>query len=382
MASIMKYGDGYAIRMNVPDGSGKRSQKFISGFPDRIAAKAAVSQLEAEVTSGTYKAPCELSVADFAAIWLSDHVSQLTPKTQEHYEHTVSYITKHLGKIMLEDLRANQIERMYRDLRATKRLHENTIQHIHKTLRSMINTAIRWDYIESSPIPKVLAPKKKKPQLDYWEVSDIQRGLTAMANTTILYHVKLSLFTGLRLGEVCGLREEDINFSHGYFTVNRTMQAIGGEVIVKDPKTEKSRRRIPMNADVTALFRSRLQDIRENRMRYRDKYDEAWLGYLSVFETGEIQTDQYVGRKWRKLMKSLNEDPNTGRQYEPFDPLYLKPIRFHDLRHSCASWLLFIGADLKEIQEILGHSSFSVTADLYAHLCDKVIRKTMDKMVL
>ncbi len=382
MASILKYGTGYAIRMWIPDESGKKKQKFISGFPDKPSAKAAVIQLEAEISTGDYKPPCGLTVADLVALWDEDHVSQLAPKTRGHYKHTTSYIIKHLGAIILPELRANHIERMYRDLRASKKLHENTIHHIHKTLRSMLNTAIRWDYIDISPMAKVMGPKKKKPQLEFWEVADIQRGLMAIAGTTIFYHVKVSLYTGLRLGEVCGLREEDINFAQGYFVVNRTMQAIGGEVIIKDPKTDKSRRRIPMNAYVSALFQSRIQEIRENRMRFRDKYDESWLGYLSVFETGQIQSDQYVGRKWRKLMKVLNEDPNTGITYERSDPRYLKPIRFHDLRHSCASWLLYIGADLKEVQEILGHSSYAMTADTYAHLCDNVIRSSMDKMVL
>lgn len=382
MSSVTKYKDGYAVRFDIPALDGKRKQKFISGFQDQRSAKAALAQLEAEVYSGNHREPCHLTVAAFVQVWMDDHVSQLAPKTKEHYTHTTGYIREYLGRVPLEELKANQIERMYRDLRSVRKLHDNTIQHIHKTLRSMINTAIRWDYIEVSPITKVLAPKRKKPQLNFWEVPDIQRGLNAVANTTIHYHVKVSLFTGIRLGEVCGLREEDINFREGYFTINRTLQIINREVIVKDPKTEKSRRRIPMNDEVATLFRSRIQQNKENRMRYRDKYEETWLGYLSVFETGQIQTDQYVGRKWRKTMKSINENPDTGQEYDHSDPRYLRPIRFHDLRHSCASWLLYIGADLKEIQEILGHSSFSVTADLYAHLCDTVIRRSMNRMVL
>lgn len=382
MASVIKYKDGYAVRLDIPSEAGTRKQKFISGFFSPKEAKAAMIQLQAEVQSESYKTPCELTVAAFADIWLSDHASQLAPKTRDYYKYMTRYVVKHLGRIRIEDLKANQIERMYRNIRSEKELNPNTIHHVHKTLRSMLNTAVRWDYIDSSPIPKVTAPKKKKPQLEFWDVDEIQKGLAALEGTTIHYHATVSLYTGLRLGEVCGLREEDINFDKNYFTVCRTLQSINGEVITKAPKTEKSNRRIPMNSEVASLLHRRLQQIRENRMRYRDKYDETWLGYLSVYDTGEIQSDQTVGRKWRKLMGNINIDPLTEKPMTKTDPRYIKPIRFHDLRHSCASWLLYIGADLKEIQEILGHSAFSVTADIYAHLCEKVIKTSMDKMIL
>lgn len=382
MASVIKYRDGYAIRLDIPTDGGKRRQKFISGFSSPKEAKAAMIQLQAEVQSERYKVPSSLTVADFTDIWIKDHVSQLAPKTQDYYRHITAYFVKHLGKTRIQDLKANQIERMYRAIRTETALSPNTIHHVHKALRSMLNTAVRWDYLDTSPIPKVTAPKKNKPQLEFWDVDEIQKGLTALEGTVVHYHAKLSLYTGLRLGEVCGLREDDIDFAKGFFVVKRTLQSMNGQIIVKPPKTDKSIRRIPMNAEVAALLRGRLQSIRENRMRYRDKYDETWLGYLSVYETGEIQSDQTIGRKWRKLMGALNIDPLTGKSLEKTDKRYIKPIRFHDLRHSCASWLLYIGADLKEIQEILGHSAFAVTADIYAHLCDKVIKSSMDKMIL
>jgi len=382
MSTIIKYKSGYAIRLDIPSDDGTRKQKFISGFLSTKDAKAALIQLESEIQTGKYRPPCELRISDFIEIWLRDHVRELAPKTREHYHYLTSLISASIGSVPMSDLRANQIERMYRDLRAKDTLHENTIQHIHKTLRSMLNTAVRWDYIETSPIPKVKAPKRIKPTMNFWTVDEIRKGIAALNGSSILYHVQVSLYTGLRLGEVCGLKEEDINFEKNYFTVSRTLQSVDGSVNIKAPKTEKSRRKIPMSPDIAVIFKSRIRAIKEQRMLYRDKYDESWLGYLSVHETGEIQTDQYVGRKWRKIMAKLNYDAETKQDRTPDDPLYLKPIRFHDLRHSCASWLLFLGFDLKEIQEILGHSSYTITADMYLHLHEEVLNKKMVRMIL
>lgn len=380
--TISKRGKTWSVRFYMDTADGSRKQKRIGGFTTKPEAEDALNELIIQEKSGQYKPPSDLTIAEFTKTWLNDHVSQLAPKTQEHYEHTSSYIVKHLGRIPLEDLKANQIDRMYRELRSDSPLGENSIRHVHKTLRAMLNTAIRWDYIENSPIKKTAPPKRVKPDLKYWEVHEIREGFERLAESKILFHAQVSIYSGLRLGECCGLKEEDINFRNGYFTVNRIVQSIGGKVNIKDPKTEKSKRRIPLSPELADIFKKRLQQIRENRMLFRDIYDNTWLGYLSVYETGELMTDQYVGRRWRKEMAALNLDPDTLEPMETDDSRYLKPIRFHDLRHSCASWLIFNGVELKAVQDILGHGDFATTADIYAHLCENQLRSAMNTLTL
>lgn len=380
--SISKRGSTWSVRVEIPMPDGTRKQKRVGGFTSRPDAEDAMNALLKQVRTGTITPPSEITINEFSTVWLQDHVSQLAPKTQEHYNHTSRYIVAHLGKIRMAELKANQIDRMYRELRSDSPLGENSIRHVHKTLRSMLNTAIRWDYLEISPMKKTAPPKRVKPDLKYWEVDEIRAGFERLADSKILFHAQVSIYSGLRLGECCGLKEEDINFKSGYFTVNRIVQSIGGKVNIKAPKTEKSKRRIPLSPELAEIFKARLKQIRENRMLFRDIYDSTWLGYLSVYETGELMSDQYVGRRWRKEMAAINIDPDTQQALETDDTRYLKPIRFHDLRHSCASWLIFNGVELKAVQDILGHGDFATTADIYAHLCENQLRSAMNTLTL
>lgn len=378
--TISKRGSKWSVRffMEMPDGS--RKQKRLSGFSSQQEAEDALNKALVEERAGTYIPPSKTRVEEFVNIWLSDHVSQLAPKTQEHYKHTTNYIVKYLGRIGLSDLRANHIDKMYRDLKSNSPLSDNSIRHIHKTLRSMLNTAIRWEYLATSPIKKTSPPKKAKTVTQFWDVDDIRKAFDRLSSSPVYYHMQVSVYSGLRLGEVCGIREEDINFKHGYFTVSRVVQRIDKTNNVRPPKSQASIRRIPMCPELVGIFKNRIKSILENRMRYRGIYDDTWAGYLSVYETGELMSDQTVGRRWRKEMKRLNSNPDTMKAFEPTDPRYLKPIRFHDLRHSCASWLILNGVDMKTVQVILGHSDYATTADIYAHLCDTQIRDAMNTL--
>lgn len=380
---VIKQKNGYAFRIDVPSTTGKRTQKYMSGFSSEKEAYAAMIELQHLIHSGNFQTPSTITVTSFIEIWLEDHVTSLTPKTYRFYNNLYkNYIQNYFNDVKLADLRANHINRFYKHLSDTTTLSSNSIHHIHKTLRTSFNYAVKWDYIDQNPINKVTAPKHVKPQLKYWDHEQISNAIDRLNGNPISWHMKIALLLGLRQGEICALNESDFNFKRHVLTISNTLQYMDKGVVIKAPKTEKSARTIPLSSEVEHLVLERIKEIKENRMLYGPKYNSEWIGYLSVFENGNLITDLYVSKKWSKIMKTINIDPITGTEYNPSNPCYLPPIRFHDLRHSCASWLLFNGVNLKAIQEILGHSSFSVTSDIYAHLNQSELKAGLSTLSL
>ena len=198
-----------------------------------------------------------------------------------------------------------------------------------------------------------------------WSPNEIKQALEKFKDSSIEYHVYLACYLGLREGEICALTFNDLDKENKTLNINKTLQIIDGKIIIGDTKTKKSKRLIPLQDNVFKFLITQQKQIKQNQLYFGENFDKSYLNFFSVFEDGKIKTDNYVCKKFNKEVKRLG----------------LKKITFHDLRHSCASWLLSEGVDLKIIQEILGHSNFSITADTYAHVDVDQKRKALNKLI-
>jgi len=182
------------------------------------------------------------------------------------------------------------------------------------------------------------------------------------------------------------LREVDIDYTNKTLFVQQAIQrvknaeeykdmsgviAVNGNVVTKDVKNDSSNRVIPLTDEMVSVFRKRSLWIKECKVRYGSKYDHDWDGYFSVNEFGRIMDDKYVCDSFRSYRERVLE------KHKDIDR-----VTFHDLRHSCASWLLFKGVPMKVIQEILGHSSMTVTSDVYTHVSVDKKREALEKLHL
>jgi integrase len=200
---------------------------------------------------------------------------------------------------------------------------------------------------------KVVCPNYIKKQPSFWDLKEAKEGIKFFNTTAIGFHVAVALNLGLRLGEVCGLKECDIDYNKKVLNIARAVQRNRKvKTIVKIPKTETSIRTLPLPDDMIKLFKARSKWIKLNMLQFGAAYSHEWDGFFSVDELGVILHDQSVGSRYRRLIKKSD----------------LRKITFHDLRHSCASLLLDSGVDMKTIQEILGHADFSTTANIYSHV--------------
>lgn len=264
---------------------------------------------------------------------------------------------------MLQNLKANNINAFYRKLKENG-LSDDVIFKCHKALRACLNIAYKWDYIDKKIIDKVTSPKEPKTKVQFWEPDMIKDALEILKDSRVYFHIYVALHLGLRLDEVCALTSSDINFNKKVVNVSKTLQYVKGKVIVKSPKTETSKRTIPLTDNMLKFFKKELSRIKENQIFMGSDYNKEYLNYFSIFDDGNIKTDSYVTKRFNKDIKKTD----------------LPLIRFHDLRHSCASWLLYNDVDLKVIQEILGHTSFSTTADLYSHIVQDKKKEALENL--
>jgi integrase len=366
MGSVFKLETSWGIRYEEP-GSGRsaRKRKQLSGFPTRALAKKALTEIENKINSNAYSTKDNITLSSFFEIWLEDHVkSNLAPKTYLYYSGLFeNHIKGYFKLVSLKELKANNINAFYKYLK-DKGLSNDISFKCHKTLRACLNMAYKWDYISTQVMHKVTSPKEPETTVQFWEPDTIKYALDVLKGSSVYFHIFVALHLGLRLGEVCALTYTDIDFDKKVLNISKTLQYLNGEVLIKSPKTKTSKRCIPLTENMIQFFRNEMIRQKENQISLGSKYNKEYLSYFSVFDDGTIKNDSYVTKRFKKDIKETD----------------LPLIKFHDMRHSCASWLLYNGVDLKIIQEILGHASFSTTADLYSHIVQEKKKEALENL--
>lgn len=376
MGSVVKEKNGlWSIRYDGPKINGKRNQKQEGGYRTKWEANKALALRESEVLRGAAPACKDILLNSFIDVWLEKLEKQKrAPKTILFYKsiaetHIKQYFT---GKI-LSQLRGHEIEDYYIYLSENTDLDITSIHHNHKTLRACLNKAVKWGYLTVSPMTNVEAPPQKKAQVEYWEPKQIETGLKIFKGTMLEWYVQTALMTGLRLGEICALNEKWIYFKSSKFEIKETSQRLPIEgIIYKETKTEDSTASMPLTEDMKKIFKARILEIKNERIRNADIYDQSHLGYLAVWPDGHVMDPDYISNKFTVMLKEYN---NKSKKEDK-----IPQITFHGLRHSCATWLLYNGVDMKTLQEILRHSNYKTTADTYSHILMDKKREALEKI--
>ncbi len=381
MGSIIQKPDKtYAIRFEIPDSLGKRKRKYISGFKTKKEAEKALILAENDVMSFNTH---EYTFKQVSDIWLEDHVSVfLSPKTHVFYENILStHILPYIGKMKFNAIETRDINALYKKLKNAGKSND-IIKKVHATLRAIFYKAYSWNMSNEKIMDKIKLEKPKAPVHTFWDANDIKQALDLFENFSLIFHIKVALNLGLREGEICGLMYDDIDFIKKELHVTRTVQYdknaekfanhkgvhyIKDNIIVKDPKSDSAKRTIPLTDEMLSLFKKRMTEISKNKIFLGEKYNNEWIGFFSVNEDGTlINTNQVC----RRFADRINRTPG------------IKKVTFHELRHSCASWLLDNDVDMRIIQEILGHSDMSVTSKIYSHLTENKKREAMSRLKL
>lgn len=233
----------------------------------------------------------------------------------------------------------------------------NTVLHYHANIRSALQYAFITERIASNPADKVLRPKKDPFTDSSYSASEVNLLLETVRGTKIELPIILAAFYGMRRSEALGVKWSAIDMVNRTITVKHTVTAgaLNGKLltIVRDRTKNKACRRTLPLVDAFYELLVRLKQQQEiNRQVCGTSYCTEYLQYLNLDEMGYRIKPNYISQHFALVLKKNG----------------LRHIRFHDLRHSCATLLLANGVSMKEVQEWLGHSDYATTANIYAHL--------------
>lgn len=350
----------YYIILNLTDSAGKRKPKWIStGLTIKGNKKRAEQMLMEERRKyANAKTGDDVLFADFMEQWLEIVKSTVSIPTYSSYVNAVKSIIApyfRKKKILLRDLQAHDIQMFYQE--QLQRVKASSVIHYHANIHKALKYAVKNDMIPSNPADKVERPKQDKFYGNFYDRDELNKLFEAVAGTKLELPVLLGAFYGLRRSEIVGLKWSAIDFEQNTITINHTVTScnLDGKcvIVAKDTtKTKSSRRTLPL----VPYFHEKLLAVKAQQERNQKlcgrSYNREFLEYICVDDIGDRFKPNYITSQFPKLLE------RNG----------FRKIRFHDLRHSCASLLLASGVPMKHIQEWLGHSDFSTTANIYAHL--------------
>ncbi len=298
------------------------------------------------------------TVAQFLRSWLEAVRPSLRSNTWVRYEQYVRlHVLPTLGKISLTKLTPQHLQRLYAE-RLDSGLSPTSVHHLHAVLHKALDQAVRWNLVARNVADLVDPPRDRHFEIATLSPAQARLLLDAAAGDRLDALYVLALTTGMRQGEILGLRWRHVDLDGASLQVRGSLQRLEGKLTVAATKTEHSQRRVSITASaVVALRRHRVRQAEE-----RLQLGAAWQGDDLVF-TNEIGAPIGASRLLRASFHPLLR--RAG----------LPTMRFHDLRHSAATLLLGQGTHPKIVAELLGHSKIGTTMDLYSHVTPTMQRE-------
>ncbi|MZP28650.1 tyrosine-type recombinase/integrase [Heliobacterium undosum] len=329
---------------------------------------------KAAILTGNFVEPNKMAVKDWLSYWLAECIQpNVKPTTYAQYETMARvHIVPTLGSLALQKVQTSDIQRMYNVKQQCGGadgggLAPKTIRHIHNVIHCAFRQAVEEGKLLKNPSDAVKLPKKEKPDIRVMKLEEIRQFLNLIETHRFYPAFLLEIRLGLRRGELLGLRWQDIDFEKRILYVRQTLIRVsipdgnGGRInrlIFQSPKSERSKRPLPIPMDI-------MIDLHNHKLRIEEERAYAGKSYKSydlVFcqKDGAPLDPRGFSRLFEKLLKDAGLPKTT----------------FHSLRHTAGMLLLASSKSLKVVQEMLGHTTIQTTADIYL---DHVSVDDMDK---
>lgn len=300
----------------------------------------------------------DILFTDFLLKWLRVAKSTVKLTTYASYEMMATRIIIPYFEtlnIKLKELTTEDIQEFYSA--QLERVSANTVIHYHAVIHRALKYAVKIKIIQSNPAVNVERPRKEKFIGSFYDKKEINTLFDIIQGHPLEVAIKLAAFYGLRREEIIGLKWTAIDFENNTLTIQHTVTEcnLDGkhiEVASDTAKTDSSLRTMPLVTNFRAMLLAKKEKQEHYRKLCGRSYCKEYLNYIFVNEMGERWKPRYLSDGFKRILEQNG----------------LRRIRFHDLRHTCASLLLANNVPMKKIQEWLGHSDFSTTANIYAHL--------------
>jgi len=373
--TVMRRNKGWAFVAWVHDGAGGRRQVWRGGFRTKADALSAERRFLVEAEDDANQVPDAPAPAPsptlevFLVDWLEHSSSTRRPTTSVLYDRLVrQHVAPHLGTITLDALAPADIRSWHATLlRKPKRwggapLSPTTVRTTHRVLRRALQDALRWELIDRNPCDAVIAPRRAEVEMRAWDAEQARAFLAHVEPDRLAAMWRLFVATGMRRGEVAGLRWIDVDLDAGRLAVRSTRVLVYTDVQVVEPKTRRSRRAVSLDAGTVDALRAH----RARQEHERSLAGDAWIdsGYVFVREDGRPVDPDRITHLFGVAVAACG----------------LPRIRLHDLRHTAATLALGAGVHPKVISERLGHSSIAITLDTYSHVLPSMQEDAAAKM--
>src|SRR5262245_17242416 len=366
---VRQRGNNWAIVIDAKDPiSGKRRRRWYSHDGTKRSAQIECARLISELQKGTQIDSGRLTVAAFLDRWIEHMKGQVSPRSLERYtELARKNLAPLLGALALSKLQSVHISQAYAKALTSGRrdgkggLSARTVTHMHRVLREALQQAVRWQLLARNPADAVRPPKVERKQMQTLDAEATVVLIEAARDTNLFMPILLGVLCGLRRGEITALRWRSIDLDRGQLSVIASTEQTSHGIREKETKSGKAR--------AVALPSLIVDELRRHRVAQAE----------GLLQTGVRLTDDHhvVAREDGQPLqpRSLTHAfVKFVRQHG------LASIRLHDLRHSHATHMLAAGVHPKIAQERLGHSSVSVTIDLYSHVLPGMQAEAVSKV--
>lgn len=361
--SVFQRADGrWSAVLDLGWANGKRVRRTVYGR-SRAEVVRKLGELQRLLQLGVDMTAKPTTVAQWLNDWLTAIKSTdgTRPSTLDRYRQVVErHLVPGLGRLRLDKLSARDVHAFLVDVRT--RRSAGTVAKIHAVLRVALSDAMRFDLVGRNVAKSVKVPSAEATERRVPTLNEIHRFLDAGHDDRMVDLFVLALALGLRRGELLGLRWSDISMEDRTVVVRRTVQRSAGQLRVTEPKTRRSARRLRLpKVALDALNRQRTRQAEERSAAGADWRDQDWVFASTI---GTPMEPRNVSHHFEAIRQAAGMDW----------------LRLHDLRHGCGSYLIAEGVDPRTVMEILGHSTFRLTMDTYAHVLDGQLSQAADAM--
>jgi integrase len=359
----------FVVDTGVDPTTGKRKQKWFSGFKTKKEAEKAMIKKLHELEQGTYIEPQKTTLGNYLSRWLDDYASTaLRPTTFETYSALIrTHIIPSLGAVTLQQLQPMQLQRFYNEKLEQGRVNGNgglsaqTVRYFHAILREALGHAVKWQLLSRNVAELASPPAIRKKEIITLDADEVAQFLLYAREDRLYIAFLMAVTTGLRRGEILGLRWKDLNFNANTVSIRKNLVLVNNKPILQEPKTQGSIRSITLPlVTIEALKKYKtLQDQEKHKIgsHYQDHH------LIVATSLGTPVSPRNLLRSFKRIIEKAN----------------LPEIRFHDLRHTHATLMLKQGEHPKVVSERLGHSSTRITLDIYSHVLPNMQQEAVER---
>ena len=356
---VYKRGGSWTYVLDTSLPGQRRRQRSKGGYRTKRDALAALNEAHGALHRGLYVEPSKLSIKTFLHDhWLPAIEAGLRKSTFEGYRSAIrSHVLPRLGEMRIQALTPDQLNAFYGDLLREGRcdgkggLSPKTVHNVHVMLHKALHDAVRWNYLPRNVAEFADPPRQTSSgkAMRTWTPDELRGFLNFVTDDPLHAAWVLAANTGMRRGEVLGLRWQDMDFDRRRLAIRQTIISIDYRVEISEPKTARGRRSVALDTGTVTALRAHRATQNQQKLMLGEAYQD--LGLVFCREDGSpVHPDRFT-----QMFDKHVKDSGLPR------------IRLHDLRHTHATLALAAGIHPKVVSERLGHSTVAFTMDVYSH---------------